>query len=524
MTINDFINSSGRVSSTKSNEKWVSKNFPEDFEKIKNHTKKIGLIPISFSEEIYHYINNLKKPYVCKECGINKPKFNGLLNGYQEYCSSKCSNSSKDVKNKKKISYVKKYGVDNPSKSKVVIEKIQETFNSKYGGNPLKLESFRKKIEETNIERYGEKSPMKRGSLIREKIEERKISDFLKKYEHLEIIDFENNKNGEVIIKCQKCQNEFSISKWNLHQRNKFNVKGDICTICNPIGNITESKIELFIEDFLIESNLKYDKNNRKIISGKEIDFYIPEAKIGIEVNGLFWHSDKFKESYYHLNKTKEAESKGILLIHIFEDEILYKPETVKSRLRSIFGLNENRIFARNCKIKEISKKESGKFMKENHLQGNAGCNVSFGLYYNENLVSVMTFGGLRKSLGSNNKNGHWELIRFCNKANTSVIGGASKLFNKFIEKYKPENVISYCDRRWSNGDFYTKIGFTLDSETKPNYYYFKNGIRESRFKYRKDVLVKMGFSPDKSESEIMLDRGYMRIYDCGSYKFKWIF
>jgi hypothetical protein len=100
------------------------------------------------------------------------------------------------------------------------------------------------------------------------------------------------------------------------------------------------------------------------------------------------------------------------------------------------------------------------------------------------------------------------------------VIGGASKLLEHFIKANTPKGIISYCDRRWSNGGFYKKIGFTLEGVTKPNYYYVKNGKRENRFKYRKDVLVKEGFDPAKSEASIMIDRGFYRIHDCGSFRF----
>jgi len=101
-----------------------------------------------------------------------------------------------------------------------------------------------------------------------------------------------------------------------------------------------------------------------------------------------------------------------------------------------------------------------------------------------------------------------------------SVIGGASRLLQHFITINSPRKIISYCDRRWSNGVFYEKLGFKKSGTTKPNYWYVKNGTREYRFKYRKDQLVKAGFDKEKSESTIMDERGFARIYDCGSYRF----
>jgi hypothetical protein len=144
------------------------------------------------------------------------------------------------------------------------------------------------------------------------------------------------------------------------------------------------------------------------------------------------------------------------------------------------------------------------------------------GLYQGNQLMSIMTFRGLRRILGSKSKERHWELIRFFSRINITIIGGASKLLNHFIETYKPSVIISYCDRRWSNGEFYKKLGLILESKTRPNYHYVKNGLIENRYKYRKDVLVSQGFDPDKSEREIMSERGFFRIYDCGTYRFRW--
>jgi hypothetical protein len=131
-----------------------------------------------------------------------------------------------------------------------------------------------------------------------------------------------------------------------------------------------------------------------------------------------------------------------------------------------------------------------------------------------------MTFGELRKSLGNSKKEGSFELLRFCNKLNTNVVGGASKLLKHFENNFEYEEIISYADRRWSNGDLYEKLDFTFISKTRPNYFYVRLDKREPRFKYRKDILVKEGYDKTKTEKEIMKERGYNRIYDCGSLKF----
>jgi len=133
-----------------------------------------------------------------------------------------------------------------------------------------------------------------------------------------------------------------------------------------------------------------------------------------------------------------------------------------------------------------------------------------------------MTFGNLRKSLGQKSKKNHYELLRFCSQINTTVVGGASKLFTYFLKNYEPESVISYADRCWSNGNLYRRLGFKEVSITKPNYYYVIGQVRKNRFNYRKDKLVKMGHDKNKSESLIMEELGYHKIYDSGNLKYEW--
>lgn len=517
MNLENFLNPQGRVASTKTTEKYIRKNFPEEHQKIKTHSDSIGLNGVKFSEEIYHYLNSISSPIKCSTCSIKTTKFEGLLRGYRRYCSSKCSNGSDEVKERKKTSSIEKYGVENPAKSDEVIRKIKNTFDSKYGGNPFSV--FREKIAETNLKKYGAVSPLSpESSIMREKFRELQ-DNFVAKYKDLEVVDYEGIKTGTCQIRCEKCLGIFTISKWNLHQRTKGMMSP--CTICNPIGASTESGIEKFIENLLNQIGANYIKGDRKILEGKEIDFYLPEHNLGIEVNGLFWHSEKFKGKNYHIQKSEFAKSKGVRLIHIFEDEIMEKPGLVEGRIKSILGIYERRVFARKCEIRAVSSEDAKKFLDDNHMQGSTGAKVKLGLFFNGEIVSVMTFGGIRVSLGGKPKKNHWELIRFSNKIGISVIGGASKLLNHFKRDFSPEEIISYCDRRWSDGEFYSKIGFDLVGETRVNYWYVKNSRREGRFKYRKDILVSEGHSAEKTESQIMSERGFLKIYDCGNFKFR---
>ena len=296
--------------------------------------------------------------------------------------------------------------------------------------------------------------------------------------------------------------------------------KCDGCPTCK--GELSVSKQELDLVEYL---KTIYDGvinlNDRQIINPLELDMYLPFDNIAIEYDGLYWHSSRKIDKNYHLNKTKLCENKGVKLIHIFEDEWIYKTDIVKSRLKSVLGIIENKIYARKCKIKEVSFNDCKLFLEKNHIQGNVNSKYRYGLYYNDELVSLMTFGHKRKNLGSKSEEGSYELLRFCNKLNTSVIGGASKLLKHFIKIYNPKEIISYCDRRWSQGNLYEKLGFSKIHYSKPSYFYVKNDKRYNRFNFRKDILVREGYDADKTEHEIMKERCIYRIYDCGTILYK---
>lgn len=291
---------------------------------------------------------------------------------------------------------------------------------------------------------------------------------------------------------------------------------------CQKCANSNNSKLENELFEF-VSSYVYCEKSNRKLLKGKEIDIYIPELKLAIEFNGLYWHSDIFKNKKSHLNKTINCEELGVRLIHVFEDEWVNKKEIVKSRILNLIGKTPNKIYARKCKIKELTTKECRSFFEQNHIQGNVNSKIRYGLFYENELVSAMTFGGLRKNLGQNSKIGYFELLRFCNKLNVTVVGGASKLIKWFLKNNNVKELISYADRRWSNGNLYIQLGFDFINNSYPNYFYVKKGylIRHNRFNFRKSVLIEQGYDKNKTEKEIMKEIGYDTISDCGSKKYK---
>jgi len=249
----------------------------------------------------------------------------------------------------------------------------------------------------------------------------------------------------------------------------------------------------------------------------------IEDKKLAIEVNGLYWYSDLYKAKNFHLDKKKRLLELGINLIHIWEDDWNLRKDIIKSYLLSKLNIFDEKIGARKCVVKEIvDNKIVRNFLDENHIQGFVGSSYKFGLYYKEELVSIMTFGKLRKSLGNKGESNSLELLRFCNKKNCQIIGGASKLFNFAISNMEFSDIISYADYSRSNGEIYFKLGFDFIYISSPNYYYVVDETRKHRFSFRKDILVSKGYDSNKTEKEIMEGLNIPKIWDCGVMKFKY--
>jgi hypothetical protein len=295
-------------------------------------------------------------------------------------------------------------------------------------------------------------------------------------------------------------------------------LQGQQCPKCASSQSKGENELYDFIKSLINDNIIQRERN---VLDGDELDIYVPSKNVAFEYNGLYWHSELTKDKKYHLNKTEKCKNKGIRLFHIFEDEWENKKDILKSMIKNIFNLTNKKIYARDCVIKEVNSKDSNDFLNNNHLQGKCNSTFRYGLYYNNELVSIMTFGKSRHFVGSCKY--EYELLRFCNKKNTNVIGGASKLFNFFIKNNNPNSVVSYADKRWSVGNLYEKIGFIKYNESNPNYYYIIGNRRYYRYNFRKSILIKKYNCPvNMSEHEFCLSQKWYRIYDCGCLCYKW--
>jgi len=358
-----------------------------------------------------------------------------------------------------------------------------------------------------------------------------------------------SNKNN--FIECEICGEKLSIlsnshlKKHNITQAEyklKYNIeissnffsekmKPLLAKANENVKNSFISKSQKELSEFLENNNIKTDNSNRKFLNGVELDIINHEKKIGIEYNGLFYHTELGgkKNNTYHLNKTKLMNSKNYSLIHIFEDEWELKKDIVKSKLVQIFGNNNlEKIYARKCEIKKINKSEKDIFLNKNHIQGADNSNIFLGALFNNNLVAVMTFDNKRSMSKKQNGDSSYELLRFATDINYRVIGIASKILNYFINEYKPDNIISFADRRWTldkNNNLYTKIGFKLTNILRPDYSYYNPKIdrlrRFHKFGFGKKSIKKKYpniYSDEKTEWQMMQEAGYDRVWDCGKF------
>jgi virulence-associated protein VapD len=490
-------------------------------EKIRKTTiERYGVDNASQSEEIKkHKKNSSFEKYGVEHPVQSEDVKEKIKQSNLEKYGVECTLQSEEIKEKIKKTNIERYGVENPLQSEDVKEKIKQSNLEKYGvENPLQSEDVKEKIKQSNLEKYGVEHVLQNVD-VKEKIKQSNLEkygvenasqkhnpDSFKLLENKKWLEKEYQVKSSVKIAEELGVGQPVVSNYIINHGLKSNrwtnsVSYQESEVLNFIKSIYDGELIL---------------NSREILKPKEIDIYLPEKKIAIEFNGIHWHSTKYKDKFYHLNKTLECESQGIQLLQIFENEWIEKQDIWKSVLRTKLGLISTKIYGRKCVIKEVSNPEGKLFFENNHLQGGLNKGKHLGLYFDDQLVACISYGTSRFERNVQ------EIYRFASLLNTSVIGGFSKLM-----KQVPKPIVSYANRRWSNGNVYAKNGFEFLAETEPNYQYYKNSKVYSRQKFMKhklEGLVGTGllefYDEEFTESEIMELNGFEKIYDCGNLKY----
>lgn len=546
--INENLMGSRGLVSKRCTESWFRKNgFGEKLFDLLDKTSFLDGYDVKLSERLW-YIYNEKNELV--ECGYikcsNKPDLQSFSMGYLNYCCNSHAQKSKKVRERIKKTNKQRYGTEHPLQNSKILKKQKKTVREKYGvDNVSQLNWVNEKKKETCLKNYGVEWILENNDLKRQRMIEKYGVDNSSKREKIKEQYSRNRRKSfaKKLISGNRLNDEvepnFNVSDWmGVDIEHPFKCKrcGDIfesrvrsdrkvrCPNCYPSQNTSKAEKEIyyFVDELL---DCEVNENVWDVIENQELDIYIPEKQIAIEYDGLYYHSEinGGKDRNYHINKTEKCYERGIQLIHIFEDEWLYKQDIVKQKLKHLLNVSDqDRVYARNCEVREIDPSVKNEFLRKNHLQGEDKSNIKLGLFNNDKLVAVMTFSRPRIALGADSTEDEYEISRYA--SSEIVVGGAGKLFAYFKRNYKFDQVYSYADLRWSSldGSFYEKLGFEFDSKTDPNYWYIDNAIRYHRFNFRKNVLSEKldEYDSDLTEWQNMQLSGFDRIWDCGHMKY----
>lgn len=468
--------------------------------KVWKATKKYN--PINISEAIYII---LVKPPKKLKCG-NYPRFSTYGEGYAPTCQlgKKCKTCVAEGQKKSRATLKAKTGFEYPLQSKESQDNWKSTNKEKYG-TEYGVQS------QTVIDKRKENFENKTGYSSSQSMHiSREALDIILSSE--KFIAFIQGKTRSEV------EEQLGISQ---SYRYKLSIKYD-CQY--QYKGVVVSKPEKELQEFLTELSIPFRGSVKDILPNNlELDILISDKELAIEYGGLYYHTElakpksKGRGKDYHQNKWQLCKNRGIQLITIFEDEWIDNPNLVKSIIKNKLGLSEKGNGARAYSLTELSSKNARKFFKSNHIQGYANATVSYGLIDTQNtIVAAMSFIKQNRFSKKGTNDNTWEIVRFATNG-LSIPGAASKLLSRFETVNKPSKLISYADLRYGEGKVYEKLGFTFIRTTAPGYFYTDNySSRQSRQKFQKHKLVKDGFNASKTEWQIMQERDFDRIWDCG--------
>lgn len=331
--------------------------------------------------------------------------------------------------------------------------------------------------------------------------------------------ELHNNKYDYANVSYLNSKSKVSIAcpvHGEFMQTPNAHLNGHGCLLCARENTASKGEDELY--EYISSLTADVVRHSRTVIGPLELDLFIPSRMLAVEYNGIYWHSygsNESEDKLYHARKYQQCADKGIQLIQITEDEWAdhTKRLIIKSKLSHLLGETPHIIYARNCTVRRPSNDDYVEFMEANHIQGSRDARHIIALVNNNRYVAM----------GSFNKymNG-FEIIRYACSRNTHVVGGFSKILDRFNSEQHPNYVISYADRRYSNGNLYIKCGFKLAKVCSPNYRYVRDGMTYSRQRFQKHKLRGKLDKYDDSltESDNMFNNGYRRLWDAGHFKF----
>ena len=458
-----------------------------------------------------------------------------------------------NVKAKQIATNNERYGGNAPTSSPLVRAKVKNTVDERHGGYTWQSAKLSAKASETVRDIYGVDNVMQNP-----KVQEKARKTNLEKYG---APTFMQSLHGyEISISDPKKADEYKefVSDPKAYIETNYVSTPTIYVLCKDLGvtdtpiymhliknncrdlisfktSTMEYEILRFIEDLLPDATII--RNDRSAIKPLEIDIYLPEYNFGVECNPTITHNSSIADPWggepkspsYHKNKSKKALEHNIQLFHVFGYEWSTKQDIIKSMISNCLGVTTTKIYGRNTKIVELDYTTATKFLNDNHRQGATSAKIFLGLIYKDELVSVMSFNHMRPTIGKVNAEPCWELSRFCNKLDTTVVGGASKLFKHFVKTYEPNKIVSFSDIAHTTGNLYKVLEFKETNISEPGYVWvsLKDDSYYNRVTCQKKNLRKL-FNDEtidvdhKTERQIMLEHGYVQVFDSGIIRWEW--
>lgn len=572
LELQDFINKNcrrqdGKFLGSCSTEKWWNKrNFKHILDQIISLTSFLSGNFI-FAQRLWHITENKLYPSICLNNNCNKqlPWKDGR---YSMYCCRSCIDIARNVekfkatcierygasspmkvpafKEKLKSILIEKYGVEYYSQTDEFKEKFKTTCTEKYGvDNPSKSEEVREKFKTTCIERYGHEYALQNKDILEKRSKTNRSlyggnspmnSEIVKETHRQSVFEkygVVNNKHLLLSETARETLANVPLLEEFLKTKSATEIARDLDVDTTTVINYLKkhgihdqlklhstSILEVNFSNFLNEYQIPHERNNRTLLNGKELDIYIPEHNLAIELCGVYWHSEinGSKDKTYHYDKWKRCKDLGITLLTYFDDEIESSWEIIKSKILYMTkNLNSVKIGARQVTIKTPTNIEETEFLNTNHVQGSLKARTyKIGAYYNNKLIGILC---------ATQRKDYLEITRYATDINYNCSGLFSKLLKYMINELKfSGTIVSFSDNCHSNGNLYKMSNFSIDKVLESGYSYTLSGKpRENRQQYMKSKIAKkFNISiDDKTEWELMQSLGYDRVWDCG--KTKWI-
>lgn len=460
---------------------------------------------------LWHLKHETNSPPKCKNCGKELLWVHDQ-NTYRTYCSAKCRANCNQFKKAQVESNLEKYGVEHHFQSECHKSKRNETMLEKYG--------YKYNFQNEDIHNYAKQQNSKYGNKNRSKTLKQRYG--VSSIAHINLPDnvlsILNNKDDFTSYITRMTPG--SLSSLLKVDRNtiinyikKYNIDNDL--ICKK-----SSSLENEISNFINSLGVNYILNDRNVISPYEIDIFIPKYNIGIECNGDYWHSDKFKDKNYHYKKWIMAKENNIRIIQIYECDWYSSPSKFKNLIKSVLNQKSKGVGARKCKVRLSNASEVRSFINKYHIQNFVG-GTHFGAYDSENeLVGVMTFGWTRGSKLSR----RFELKRWVTDNRTHP-GLFSKVFKFAQRELQFDQVVSFSMNDWFDGKVYEKCGFVKHSIIKPAYFYVYNSSRTHCSAFTKKMIKRklpQFYNEKLSERAMMQNANILRCWDSGKIEWIW--